>query len=56
MTTSLEYRVYPKYQLVLPVTTSYNATDVALMNGIVFQTGTNGTLFNVNLPDTNPFP
>jgi hypothetical protein len=52
----LEYNVYPKYQLVLPVGNRYNAEDVALMNGIVFQTGTNGSTFIISLPNTNPFP
>lgn len=55
-TTSYEYRVYPKYQLTLPVSTSYNARDVTLMNGIVFQSGTGESLFKVSLPNTNPFP
>ncbi len=54
--TYLTYRVYPKYQLVLPVTDRYNHQDTVLMNGIVFVSGTDGSTFNINLPDTNPFP
>ncbi len=55
-TTSFSYNVYPKYQLVLPTTTRYNAEDVTLMNGIVFQAGTDGSTFIISLPNTNPFP
>lgn len=50
--TFLTYDVYPKYQLVLPTTTRYNAEDVTLMNGIVFLTGTNDTTCNINVPNT----
>ncbi|HAB99439.1 MAG TPA: hypothetical protein DCE71_06430 [Parachlamydiales bacterium] len=55
-TSYLTYKVYPKYQLVLPTTNRYNSQDVQLMNGIVFVSGTDGTNFSVNLPNTNPFP
>ncbi|MBX9744403.1 MAG: hypothetical protein K2X08_04240, partial [Chlamydiales bacterium] len=55
-TNYLTYAVYPKYQLVLPTSTRYNSQDVTLMNGIVFVTGTDGTNFSINLPNTNPFP
>ncbi len=46
------YNVYPQYQLVLPTTPRYNADDVTLMNGIVFDTGTNGTTFIISVPNT----
>lgn len=52
----LTYQVYPKYQLVLPTTTRYNAEDVTLMNGIVFLPGTDGTTFSINVPNTYLFP
>ncbi|MDP1608367.1 MAG: beta-1,3-glucanase family protein [Chlamydiales bacterium] len=55
-TNYLTYAVYPKYQLVLPTGTRYNSQDVALMNGIVFITGTNGTNFSISLPNTSTFP
>lgn len=49
---TLTYKVYPKYQLVLPTTTRYNAQDVSLMNGIVFANGTDGSTFIVTVPNT----
>ena len=55
-TSYLTYQVYPKYQLVLPTTNRYNSQDAQLMQGIVFVTGTDGTNFSMNLPNTNPFP
>lgn len=55
-TTYLTYKVYPKYQLVLPTTNRYNSQDAQLMQGIVFISGTDGTNFSMNLPNTNPFP
>ncbi|MBS0621033.1 MAG: hypothetical protein JSS61_06205 [Verrucomicrobia bacterium] len=58
MTSFLSYRVYPQYQLVLPESNypRYNAQDVTLMNGILFQSPTDGSTFSVVLPNTNPFP
>lgn len=50
----LIYNVYPQYQTVQTTTTRYNATDVALMNGIVFLAGTDGTNININTPFTPP--
>lgn len=55
-TTSFTYKVYPKYQLVLPTTTRFNHQDVTLMNGIVFNPSTTSGNFYVDLPNTNPFP
>ncbi len=54
-TTSYTYAVYPKYQLVVPTTTRYNAQDVRLMNGISFQAAS-GSSFSISVPNTNPFP
>lgn len=41
------YIVYPKYQLVLPTTSRYNAQDAALMNGIAFLSDSSSTSIHV---------
>ena len=46
---TLEYIVYPKYQLVLPVKTRYNEQDVKFMNGIVFTHATDKEI-TISLP------
>ncbi len=52
---TLTCNVYPQYQLILPTTARYNSTDVALMNGIVFDTGTDGTTFIISVPNTQSY-
>ena len=47
---AVTYKVYPKYQLKLPVTTRYNATDAALISQIAFNSVSgSGSVFTITV-------